>query len=61
MENEEIKNQTVDTFYNVCNTIENVDIKRYTLEQNIEHNNLLTSVYSFEYALLRGDLIKLIL
>jgi hypothetical protein len=41
--------------------IENVDIKRYTLEQNIEHNNLLTSVYSFEYALLRGDLIKLIL
>jgi hypothetical protein len=41
--------------------VENVDIKRYTLEQNIEHNNLLTSVYSFEYALLRGDLIKLIL
>jgi hypothetical protein len=23
----EIKNQTIDTFYNVCNTIENVDIK----------------------------------
>lgn len=43
------------------NEIDKIDIKKYTLEQNINHNNILTNVYGFECALMRNEFIKPIL
>jgi hypothetical protein len=41
--------------------IEKKDISKYKIDDYIEHNKLLSSVYNFEYALIRGELIKPIL
>jgi hypothetical protein len=41
--------------------IEKIDVQKYSIENFMDHNKLLSNVYGLEYALIRNDFIKPIL